>query len=601
MKTFYKKFINIFAVMFVFVLVGCENSNNNPVITFNQPLLYVEELVEVQLKSTAFDSDGFITSYSWQQISGVSVELSGVDSNVLSFTTPDVTSDEVLIFSLRVTDNDGAITTKNISVFVNSSLADNNQISDRQIVEDNNDLSVFISALDIDIERTLLRTISFSIQPKMNAVAGALTVTYKVDDLVQTDMGIRLPVFGMYSDYHNDVKIELTFTDNSIQTVYKSITTGAYIDPNNMYDNVNIVTAANINSKPSYSYFFIKSATNAPLIMDIDGNVRWSVDVGYRGFSSIFSNGSFIVASNDDFITHHLSGIKTQSKIIHKDLSNIVVHHNIDNGKYGFLVEITADKVGKNASIIESILLEIDHNGVTIKEWDFSEIIRKYMTDHGDNPDNFVRDGVDWFHMNSAIYDASDDSIIVSSRENFVIKADYSSGNIKWIFGDETKHWAVNYHSLWELSLISTDMKPIGQHALSLVDDELMLFNNGLSSLNQPEFEPEGINNDMSHASRYIIDPVAKTANLVWDYNPGIQSIICSSIYKDQSESDGDYLVNYAVVGFDLITRTVANVVIQGIDDDKNKLFEFHIGINGGCPTSWNSIPIPELTNLYIY
>jgi arylsulfate sulfotransferase len=30
------------------------------------------------------------------------------------------------------------------------------------------------------------------------------------------------------------------------------------------------------------------------------------------------------------------------------------------------------------------------------------------MIKNGDDPSDFVRDGVDWFHMNSAIYDPSD-------------------------------------------------------------------------------------------------------------------------------------------------------------------------------------------------
>ena len=78
----------------------------------------------------------------------------------------------------------------------------------------------------------------------------------------------------------------------------------------------------------------------------------------------------------------------------------------------------------------------------------------------------FVRPGVDWFHNNSAIYDPSDDSIIVSSRENFVIKLDHKTGQIIWIFGDPTKYW-YTFPSLRAkaLTLAPGGLYPIGQHA----------------------------------------------------------------------------------------------------------------------------------------
>ena len=64
----------------------------------------------------------------------------------------------------------------------------------------------------------------------------------------------------------------------------------------------------------------------------------------------------------------------------------------------------------------------------------------------------FVRRGQDWFHNNAVTYRASDDSLIVSSRENFVIALDYQSGAIKWILGDSTKAW-YQYPSLRQYAL----------------------------------------------------------------------------------------------------------------------------------------------------
>ena len=72
-------------------------------------------------------------------------------------------------------------------------------------------------------------------------------------------------------------------------------------------------------------------------------------------------------------------------------------------------------------------------------------------------------------------------------RENFVMAVDYQTGALKWLLGDSTKKWYQEYPSLrrYALSLGPNTVAPIGQHALSIYRDRLLLFDNGLNSLNQ--------------------------------------------------------------------------------------------------------------------
>src|SRR2546423_5606830 len=79
----------------------------------------------------------------------------------------------------------------------------------------------------------------------------------------------------------------------------------------------------------------------------------------------------------------------------------------------------------------------------------------------------------DWFHNNAVTYNRADDSIAISSRENFVICLDYETSAIKWILGDTTKHWA-QFPSLaqYALTLGPNTLPPIGQHALSVTYDQ---------------------------------------------------------------------------------------------------------------------------------
>jgi len=76
--------------------------------------------VSVTLNGTdSSDVDGSIVSYSWQQLSGSGVALTGASSSQSYFTTPSIAgSSEELIFKLTVTDDQGLTDTSNVSVFV---------------------------------------------------------------------------------------------------------------------------------------------------------------------------------------------------------------------------------------------------------------------------------------------------------------------------------------------------------------------------------------------------------------------------------------------------------------------------------------------------
>jgi hypothetical protein len=207
------------------------------------------------------------------------------------------------------------------------------------------------------------------------------------------------------------------------------------------------------------------------------------------------------------------------------------------------------------------------------------------MTSLGDEPSNFVRLGVDWFHMNAATYDPRDDSIIVSSRENFLIKLDYRTGAIVWILGDPAKHW-YSYASLRakSLELAQGGIYPIGQHAVSItVDGLVMVFNNGRASLQQPAGAPAGEDRSYSAVSGYAIDPVARTAREVlhFDYERSILSMFCSSVY----EAGESLLVSYAQADDAAHARLVA------LDERLQVVFDFELG-NKGCNTSWNAVPV---------
>jgi len=263
-----------------------------------------------------------------------------------------------------------------------------------------------------------------------------------------------------------------------------------------------------------------------------------------------------------------------------KDPAATDFHHNIDPGKQGFLVELDTTSGGGY------FLAEIGPDGTELQTWDLAQILREYMTAHGDDPSQLVRLDADWFHMNAATYDPSDDSVIVSSREQFLIKLGYASHDVRWILGDPTKFWAT-FPSLRARALQVPDggLYPIGQHATSFTSSGLlMLFDDGFASQHVPQGAPPGEDRSFSVVSAYAIDPTAMTATPVWQYANGLYSRVCSSAYEG---TDGAVLVDYAVSDGGVTTRIIA------LDASHQPVFDLSYPNEHGCDTAWNSVPVP--------
>ncbi|MCV3288675.1 aryl-sulfate sulfotransferase [Aeromonas media] len=470
-----------------------------------------------------------------------------------------------------------------------------------QVIEDDQHTSVFISALNMNgLDTGKIKNISFRIKTKDGNFAKPVSATYDWSYLSNnglfdaTNNSIQVPIFGLYSDYLNELTIDIQYIDDSIYSFQKMIPAATYVDSAGIYDNVGI--SIKPTATPSYSYFYLKGALKSPIIMDVDGEVRWDADIKRVSSSSAFIKNAFWTGTIKGTATAiDVLSLYGKADVLHINGtvmgSDAYFHHNIDFGKQGILIEL--DGTTDGTLKIESFLIEIDGSGNVIKEWDLGKIFSEYMVQEGDDPSNFVRNGADWFHMNAATYDPADDTLLISSRENFVVKLDYNTGKIIWLLGDETKHW-YSYPSLQKLALsLSSGQVPIGQHAVSITKEgKLMLFNNGRRSFNNPSGTPAGIDLATSQATIFDIDSQNRTGQMTWSFDDGIYSDICSSIYQDQLSAQGDFLINYAVA--DNRTR----VIIQGINQDQQKLFEFSYPNPAPCATSWNAIQIP-LENIH--
>ncbi|HTE87947.1 MAG TPA: DVUA0089 family protein, partial [Terriglobales bacterium] len=451
----------------------------------------------------------------------------------------------------------------------------------------------FISNLSLTASDTTdLKSIQFTIAPKPGSVTRALSGTYANYYLVNRGFEnpqtgeIMLPVYGLYAGRANTVTLTYRFTDGSSKQAHTTITTAAYVDQCG-YNNATLLQPRTDSTDLSYDYIFISNGGcegNSPVIIDTDNAVRWvspTSILNALNASSLFINNAVYETQGATLRRVDLDGTITwQGDYSSEGVENF--HHNIDPGKTGALLE--AD----TTAYYESVVMEVDFSGKLLKTWNLADIISAAMRAGGDDPSQFVfrrtpQSNNDWFHNNAVTYNRADDSLLVSSRENFVICIDYETGAIKWILGDPTKKW-YQFPSLrqFALRLAPGSLPPIGQHGLSITYDEaLLLHDNGNPSSFQ---HPVGQMRPFSSPRKYQVDLTRKLATEVWNYeqNQSVYSPICSCVYED---APLNYLIDFASA------NSISNAILLGLDAAGNKIFWYQYATRG-CNTAYNSRPI---------
>ncbi len=444
----------------------------------------------------------------------------------------------------------------------------------------------FISKLTLQVSNTtVLKSIQFAIDPKPGSVTRPLSGTYANQYLVRRGFEhppeILLPVFGLYAGYTNIVRLTYSFLDGSSKQAVTAVTTATFDDPCG-YDSPTVLQRRTRNTDLSYDYVMVKGScsTFEPAIIDTDGALRWVGTAGL-GFGNVtfFDNAVYLGHG------HQLSRIELDGAFTlvgdYSSLGVVNCHHNIDRGKNGIILDVDTTEY------YNSVNIEVDASGKVLKIWKLGDIISAAMRAGGDDPSQFVHPSLNWFHNNGVTYNRADDSLIVSSRENFLICLDYETGAIKWILGDPTKKW-YQFPSLrkFALTLAPGSLPPIGQHAPSITyDQNLLIIDNGQSSVFQV---PKGDQRDYASPRKYRLDLVAKTATEVWNYpvNESIHCPYCSSVYED---APFNYLIEYAFVNGGLGVPVFAQLL--GLNAAGERIFYYQYPATN-CAKIYRAFPV---------
>lgn len=426
-----------------------------------------------------------------------------------------------------------------------------------------------------------MSTVTFEVRSKTGAVSVPVRATFSRRYLTQnnhftTASTLVLPVFGLYENYTNSIAITVSPSKGRAKTVHAAITTSRWDNGcRNTLVRADKVVPATSGADLDFSFFMLKAwACDAhPIVMDIDGNLRWTGTAGSGEQGSAFFRNTFFLGGGSDLYAMTPFGESSTAGNYYDD-GYETFHHNIDPGRDGLLLEFN------KYPDVESDVIEVAANGNILHEWDVADIVRQAMIDGGDDPSNFVRQGDDWFHNNAATYWKEKNQLVLSGREDFVIGIGYDDHEIKWILGDPDKAW-YTYPSLraFALELPEGTNPPIGQHAVSFTSSgNLMLFDNGFESF---AHSPAGYSRSESVPRQYSLNLKKRIATEVWryDHTSPVWSPICSSIYQFGTS----YLIDYA--------SEDGGIRLVGIDKRKNIGFEWKID-GAGYDWGWNALPI---------
>ncbi|MGL1956787.1 MAG: S8 family serine peptidase [Colwellia sp.] len=258
----------------------------------------VNENTQVSLLGSASDSDGTIASYSWAQVGNTGITLNSTDSASTSFMAPEVSSNQILTFTLTVTDNEGATKTDTTTVNVNNvNILPTIEMGGDQNVQINDTVTISGIASDADgnIEKfnwlqtngtsvsiengdtasasfstsnlTEDETLVFQLTVTDNdggEASGSVSIVVNVDSAPELLIDKTLVEVGQVSSGN----ITFTATDDITEAgeLYNSLTFECDRDPNETFDIImgsQVIYFNTMNSKPNYEENCVISVTDS--------------------------------------------------------------------------------------------------------------------------------------------------------------------------------------------------------------------------------------------------------------------------------------------------------------------------------------------------
>ncbi len=397
----------------------------------------------------------------------------------------------------------------------------------------------------------------------VNGKSAATSISNKVNG--DYSMTHQVPVVGLYADSDNDVTINVNYQDGTSESRMVHIKTGKlpkYVK------NAKVSISKKDTDKMDLGdnkLTLIDRTTKEPFAIDANGDVRWYLsDYSQHTFEEL-SNGHVLVLTkkdvndpvyNDLVETDYLGRVyqeynfnnKTQSSDSANNAKNeetTLIHHDILELPNHDLLATVSD----GSEYKEDVMVQISHkSGKIVKVIDLKRILPSSLYIHfkkGTDGKN------DWFHQNSLDYDKNDNSILISGRDqDMILKLDYKTNEIKWIFSGKSKSgWPKKYQDKVLTPTKGTSI-PGGQHALTLLNDvndkpdseNILLYDNNVNVTNGDK----NASGKYSQAVQYHIDTKNMTIDQTWSYGKNLgKKNFTYIIGNAQRLSNGNTLIDF--------------------------------------------------------
>lgn len=247
-----------------------------------------------------------------------------------------------------------------------------------------------------------------------------------------------IPILGLYPGRVNSVVLTISASHVPAETQTLQIRT----DPlPAFFPNIVVTTAKATLMEPGMSLSTLLLTNGAslrtyPIMFDTLGAVRWYLDLSAQGGACLpfrrIKDGNFVFGLGHSIFEYDIMG-----KLVNKiTVPGFTFHDEIielPNGNFVAAVDKPGTIIGNQVGLVPSsgdVMIEVNpKSGAVLTEWDIFSIM---------DVDRLQEIGLgldgDWFHMNGICYRASDDSFIVSGRNQAVCRITRDN-KLKWILG----------------------------------------------------------------------------------------------------------------------------------------------------------------------